>query len=119
MIAFFAAAAPASCGHSFFFFPNWWEFLPEPSPSTGCVVTFLFPGHILPVSLAIVDMLLRLAGLVAIISIIAAGVIYMTAGGQYEKTAAAKTRIYNSLIGLAIVAVAAGVVAFIGNSLNS
>lgn len=106
--------AVSNCDHPFFFIPHWWEYL---KTNADCTVAFNFPGDILPVALAIVDMLLRVAGLVAIISIIYSGVIYMTAGGQFEKTAAAKTRIYNSLAGLAIVAVAAGAVAFIGNSL--
>lgn len=112
MITYIAAA---TCKHTFFFFPSWWEFL-KAEPYPQCF-SFTFPGDILPVSLAIVDMILRVAGLVAIVSIIYAGVMYMTAGGQFEKTAAAKTRIYNSLAGLAIVAVAAGVVAFIGKTL--
>lgn len=107
--------AVATCKHTFFFFPSWWEFL-KTEPYPQCF-SFAFPNDILPVSLAIVDMLLRVAGFVAIISIILAGATYMTAGGQFEKTAAAKTRIYNSLAGLAIVSVAAGVVAFIGNRL--
>ena len=118
MISFFAA--DTICNHSFFFIPNWWEYLNTSAQPQlpNCAIVFNFPGDILPVALAVVDMILRLAGLVAIVSIIVAGVIYMTAGGQFEKTAAAKTRIYNSLAGLGIVAVAAGAVAFIGNSLN-
>lgn len=110
---FFAATA---CKHSFFFLPSWWEYLPEPKPP-NCAVSFSFPNDILPVGLAIVDMLLRVAGLVAIVSIIIAGVAYMTAGGDVQKTASARKRIYNALIGLAIVAIASGLVAFIGNTL--
>lgn len=113
--SFFFAAT--SCSHSFFFFPNWWEYLPtQPSPP-DCSIAFTFPGDLLAVGLAVVDMLLRAAGLVAIISIIAAGVSYITAAGTVEKTASARRRIYNSLIGLAVVAIASGSVAFIGNTL--
>lgn len=107
----------AACSHTFFFFPPWWEYLAKPSGS-DCSIVFKFPHDILPVSLAIVDMVMRVAGLVAIISIIIAGVGYMTAAGDVQKTASARKRIYNSLIGLAIVAIASGVVAFIGNSLG-
>lgn len=111
---FFAAT---SCRNSFFFLPTWWEYLPEPKPPT-CVINFNFPNDILPVGLAIIDMLLRVAGLIAIVSIIIAGISYITAAGAVEKTASARKRIYNSLIGLAIVAIASGVVAFIGNKLG-
>ncbi len=102
---------------TFFFLPPWWEYLPKQPTLPDCSITFNFPGDLLAVSLAIVDMLLRVAGLVAIMSIIIAGVGYITAGGMVEKTASARKRIYNALIGLAVVAVASGVVAFIGNSL--
>jgi hypothetical protein len=113
----FAAACP---GGNFFFFPHWWKYITTSTvDSSGkCVPTLVFPNDIPAVGLAILDMLLRAAGLVAIISIIAAGVIYITASGNPEKAASARKRIYNSLIGLAIVFIAAAVVAFIGNSLG-
>lgn len=123
MFAFFIAELPSiffaatTCKHSFFFLPTWWEYLPEPQPP-NCDITFNFPDDLLAVALAIIDMLMRVAGLVAIVSIIIAGVGYIIAAGQVEKTVSARKRIYNALIGLAIVAIASGLVAFIGNSLN-
>ncbi len=113
----FAAACTIS-KHVFFFFPPWWEYLKGTNDLGQCLPDFTFPHDILPVGLAIIDMLMRAAGLIAIVSIIIAGVGYITAAGDIQKTASARKRIYNSLIGLAIVAIASGVVAFIGNSLN-
>lgn len=118
--SFFLAATSkaAACSHQFFFIPTWWEYLPDNRFAANCSISnFDFPSDILPVGLAVVDMLLRVAGLVAIVSIIIAGVAYMTAGGDVQKTASARKRIYNALIGLAIVAIASGLVAFIGNTL--
>lgn len=110
--------AAIKCAHTFFFLPPWWEYLPASKFAADCSIkAFNFPGDLLPVGLAVVDMLLRVAGLVAIVSIIIAGVQYITASGMVEKTASARKRIYNALIGLAIVAIASGVVAFIGNTL--
>ena len=104
---------------TFFFLPNWWEYLNGSLDPLGkCTPDVNFPHVILPIGLAIIDMLIRLGGLVAIISIIIAGVTYITSGGNPENTVKARRRIYNSLIGLAIVFVAAGAVAFIGNSLS-
>ena len=111
---FFAAI---ECSKSFFFIPPWWEYISPSKILDDCSIAFSFPSDILPVSLAIVDMLLRVAGLVAIVSIIIAGVAYITAGGDVQKAASARKRIYNALIGLAVVAIASGVVAFIGNTL--
>ena len=118
--AFFAATATPLCPlpkKLFFVLPPWWEYLKGKKEFGNCVPDFTFPNDILPIGLAVVDMLLRVAGLIAIVSIIIAGVAYITAGGDVQKTASARKRIYNALIGLAIVAVASGVVAFIGNKL--
>ena len=116
--SFFAAACSAKA--TFFFIPAWYEYLKVAQDTTGaCAVqNFKFPDDLLPVGLAVVDMLVRLGGFVAIVSIIIAGVTYMSSGGDAQKAASARKRIYNSLIGLVIVFVAAGVIAFIGNSLG-
>lgn len=109
--------AATTCTHSFFFLPSWWEYLPTPTPP-ACDITFTFPGDIWAVGLAILDMLLRIAGFVAVISIIIAGVGYITAQGNPERGASARKRLQNSLIGLAIAMIAVAVVSFIGNSLT-
>ncbi|HEX5395336.1 MAG TPA: hypothetical protein VFW52_03245 [Candidatus Saccharimonadales bacterium] len=79
---------------------------------------FQFPGDIWLVAVAIVEALLRIAGFVAVIAIIASGVRYMFSGGNPEKAASARRGIINSFIGLAIALVAAGFVAFLGNKLG-
>jgi hypothetical protein len=112
--AYFAAT---SCNHQFFFLPPWWEFLPTPQPPE-CSISFNPPGDIWLVGLAILDMLLRIGGFLAVISIIIAGVQYITSGGSIEKGASARKRIVNSLIGLAIVLIASGAVRFIGNQIG-
>lgn len=104
----------------FFFFPHWYKYLHLSGKlEADCSIadSFIFPGDIWLVALAILDMLLRLAGFVAVVSIIIAGVGYMASGGNPEKATAARRRIYNSLIGLAIALMATVFVAFIGNRL--
>jgi hypothetical protein len=115
----FAAAGPCS-GGSFFGIPHWWEYLKVQKDSLGqCAIpTFNFPNDILAVGLAIIDILLRVAGIVAVISIIIAGISYIGAAGAADKITASRKRIQNALIGLAIVLVASAVVSFIGNSLT-
>jgi len=58
-----------------------------------------------------------LAGFVAVVAIIIAGVRYMGAGGNPEKAASARKGLYNGLLGLVIALTATAIVAFIGNSL--
>jgi hypothetical protein len=106
--------------HAFFGFPHWWKYI-----QTGhydglgnCTPEVVFPNGVWSIAFAITDMLLYLAGIVAVISIIIAGVSHITSDGNPEKAAAARKRIWNSLIGLGIVLVATGFVAFIGNRLG-
>jgi hypothetical protein len=71
----------------------------------------------LAVGFAVIEMLLRIGGFVAVIAVIAAGVRYMTAGGNPEKAASARKSLYYAIAGLFIVLTAVAVVAFIGGVL--
>lgn len=120
---FFTPVLAVSCdARKFFFFPPWWEYLRTgPDNVGGCMILtngFQF-SDILAVGLAILDILLRIAGFVAVISIVWAGVNYMTTQGNAEKAAAARKRLYNALIGLSLVFVATALVTFIGHRLAS
>lgn len=110
--------AATACKNSFFGFPVWWKYLKQQPQPPGCEVVLDFPEEIWAIALAAVDMLLYAAGIVAVISIIIAGVGYITSQGNTEKTTSARRRIVNSLIGLAIVVIATFVVGFIGNSIG-
>jgi len=120
-LTFFAANVGDSCkpvAHAFFFLPTWWEYLTTKIDALGeCSPVFTFPGDILNVGLALLDMLLRVAGFAAVISIVIAGAQYILANGVTDKAAAARRRLYNSLIGLAIALTATALVTFVGNQL--
>ena len=107
-----------ACSSKFFFIPNWWEFLPTQPKAPSCDITFTFPGDIWALGLAVLDILLRLAGFIAVISIIIAGFMYISSLGNPEKGVSARKRLQNSLIGLGIVIVATALVTFIGNNLG-
>jgi hypothetical protein len=116
---FFAATGCTLPKTTFLFLPPWWEYIPSGSvdPLGQCSPNFVFPGDIWLVGLAVLDMLLRLAGFAAVISIIIAGFQYQFTGGSADKAAAARRRIINSLLGLAIALIAAAIVTFVGNQL--
>ena len=120
----FAAAGhpcklPGTDDNPFFGFPHWWEYLSGTKDQLDkCVPNFNFPSDILPVGLAIIDILLRFAGIAAVVSIIIAGFGYMAATGSPDKITASRKRIINSIVGLLIVIIAASVVSFIGNSIG-
>lgn len=101
---------------SFFFFPHWWEYLKKQKNAIGqCVPVINFPHDILLIGLAVLDMLLRLAGFVAVISIMVAGAQLVLSEGNVEKATSSRNRLINSLIGLAVAVTATALVAMIGN----
>lgn len=117
-----AATSCARPESKFFFIPNWWKYIPKDRwhvDAIGqCSATYVFPGDIWPIALAVVDILLAVAGFIAVISIIVAGIEYLTTMGNAEKGVSARKRIVNSLIGLALVLVATTAVSFIGGSVG-
>jgi hypothetical protein len=119
---FFLAKVGDACtpkGSTFFGLPHWWQYLPAQVDGIGqCSPVVTFPDDLLAIGLAITNILLRIAGLAAVISIVIAGISLITAVGATDKITAARKRIQNALIGLGIVLIAAAVVSFIGNSLK-
>ncbi|HEY5550161.1 MAG TPA: hypothetical protein VIK37_03140 [Candidatus Saccharimonadales bacterium] len=113
--------AACSGNNLFFFLPPWYKYLlPDKMNPTSCSLTdaFQFPNDIWLIGIAVLEMLLRLAGLAAVVAIIFSGVRYMFAGGNVEKAVSARRALVNSFIGLGVALVAAGFVAFIGNRLG-
>jgi len=106
--------------HAFFGFPHWWKYVNkgEYDGLGHCLPKVNFPSGIWGVALAVVDMMLYVAGIVAVVSIIIAGISYVTAAGSSDKITSARKRIVNSLVGLAIVIVASATVSFIGNAIG-
>lgn len=106
----------------FFFLPPWYEYLKMAPDQLGrCSPTVHFPqdlGALWGILLAGIDILLRLGGFIAVISIIVAGIDYMMTMGNSEKGVSARKRVVNSIIGLAIVLVAIGLVNFIGKNIG-
>lgn len=123
------AAAPKCPEATFFSLPTWYKYLPkdeELSQLSGkCEVKFTlmdngkFNGDgIILVTLAIVDILIRVAGLVALGFIIFGGFQYMTSQGSPDNAKAAQNTILNAVIGLVVALLAASIVAFVGFSLG-
>lgn len=99
----------------------WYHYLRMSSVDGACEVqNFHLLGansSILLILLALIDDLLRVAGLLAVIFVIYAGIKYITSQGSPDKTAAAQRTIMNALIGLVIAVLSIQLVAFLGNQL--
>lgn len=99
--------------------PTWYHYIERAADETGrCGLIFNFPDDLGLVALAVVEILLRVAALVAIGFVIAGGFKYITSEGEPERAKSAQQSIVNALIGLAIALLATGIVAFIGGQLT-
>lgn len=98
----------------------WYKYLKGQQDSFGkCVASISGWNDMWLIGLAIIDSLIKIAGLVAVVYVIYGGFLYMTSSGEPDKTKSAKDAILNALIGLVIAIIASGVVSFIGNKLSS
>lgn len=117
----FLAAIPAKCNNTFFGLPPWYKYL-QLDPSTCEVVNFELLGTgansgLLLIALAIVDLLLRVAGIVAVAFVIWGGFNFITSQAEPDKLAQARHTIINALIGLGLAIMATSIVVFVGNRL--
>lgn len=118
-------ASPPACPKPRFLgiFVPWYEYLgvSKDAATNRCSVDgFSFLGShsgLLLIGLAILDDLVRLAGLVAVGYIIYGGIQYVTSQGSPDATSKARQTIINALIGLVLAIVAAALVSYIGGQL--
>lgn len=124
----YVAALPPECSKGFFGLPHWYEYLPmEYDPvSQTCNVSKDFQllgsgsdSGLLLIGLALVDMALRVAGLVAVGFVLWGGFKFLTSQGEPDAIARARNTIINALIGLVLTIVATALVVFVGRTLSS
>lgn len=106
------------CGDRVFLgLPAWDKYLEHENENGRCTPVFEGLGSVLPISIAVLEAVIRLGGLVAVVMIIVGSFKFMTSQGNADNAAAARKTIINSLIGLVIVVIATSVVGFLGNTL--
>lgn len=105
-------------GGGFFAFPHWYEYLDGIRSGNGCVPQVHSLSDVWLIVAAVIEILLRIAGIVAVIFVIYAGFSYTTSQGDPEGTGRAKSTLVNALIGLAIAVTAAAIVSFIAKSIS-
>ena len=95
-----------ACGHDFRFLA-----VPSGQPNAG-------PSDIPLVAIAVVEILLRIAALVAIGYVVFGGTKYVVSQGEPDKISEAKGTIINALAGLLLATFSIAIVAFLGNRLG-
>lgn len=123
----------------FFGMPTWYKYLPVKAPDCNIeikdkVVTsatdnkgkvtytvdtkFSFKSLML-IALAIIEILLVLAGILAVIFVMIGGFNYIISQGEPDKIAKAKNTIINALVGAVIAIIASQVVVYIGSAFGA
>lgn len=107
----------------------WYNYLPyEKDTKTGkCSINYPKNASgevdssrvIILVALAMIDILMGFAGIIAFIFIIVSGFKFVLSQGDPGKEKAARESLQNAVIGLVIALVAIGVVNFVGNALKA
>ena len=120
---------PGTCKKPRFFgLPAWFEYLDyHKSDLTGrCEVVLRtapdnkvdFMANFLPIGLAVLDLLLMVAGVITVGFIIYGGIKYILSQGQPDSTRAALHTIINALVGGVIAMMGVAIVSFIGSRLG-
>ncbi|MDZ7785870.1 MAG: pilin [Candidatus Saccharibacteria bacterium] len=119
----YGQGSPEHCtreSSTFLNFPTWYKYLDPTFTDGECKLDLDFEetSTYTAIFFAILEIILRIAGLVAVIFVIVGGFTFITSDGQPEKAKNARWTILNALIGLAIALSATVLVNFIGNNLG-
>ena len=120
-----APVSAAPCSESVFFgLPTWYKYLETevvPDPVTGnntCNVSIEGIGDVWLIVAAVIDMLLRVAAMIAVAFIIYGGVSYILSQSQPDKVSQALKTTINAVVGLIVAIVATAAVSFLAGSIG-
>ena len=111
----------ASCsGGGFLGFPTWYHYLQGTTDSANglCSPQIIGLSDIWLIVAAVIEILLRVAALVAVVFVMIGGFNFVTSQGEPDRTSKARGAIINALIGLVISVLAAVIIGFIAGSIN-
>lgn len=100
-------------GGSFFGLPKWYKYLDGQGDKVECTPIITGINDIWLIVLAVIEILLRVAILVAIGFMLYGGIKFITSRGNPEKINSARNTVQDSLVGIVIAVVATAVVGFI------
>lgn len=114
-----SVALAANCKQTFLGIKPWNQYLTTVDTGDGCKIEY--PAEvgdtILKVSIAIVDMLVRLAGIVAFVYLVLSGFRFVLSQGDPSKEKSARSAAFNAVIGMVIAIISTSLIGFITRSL--
>jgi hypothetical protein len=114
----FAAATGCGSSSNFLLFPTWYEYLHKTVINGLCTPQLNSLADIWLIVAAVIEIMLRIAALVAVGYTMYGGFTYVTSQGEPGKTAKARDTIISALAGLAIAVIAAVLVGFIAGRIS-
>lgn len=109
----------AACdGGSFLGLPKWYKYLDGEGSGVDCSPTLSGIGDIWLIVMAIIEILLRVAAIVAVVYVVIGGFKFITSRGNPDKINSARNTLQDGLIGLIIAVIATAVVSFIARSIG-
>ena len=113
-----AVAKPCTNGGGFLGFPSWYEYLPGHVVNGQCTPSIASLSNIWLIVAAVIEILLRVAAIVAVVFVLYGAFSYVTSQGQPDGTAKARDTIVNAMIGLAIAVMAAAIVGYLAGHIT-
>jgi len=118
-------AASCDVAQSVYGIPTWYKYLPgETDPADGATCRLVLDFNVgtatsfVAIGIAVIEIMLFVAGIVAVAFIIYGGFRYLISQGNPDQTKVAKDSILNALIGLAITIIATTFVRFLASRLS-
>jgi ABC-type Fe3+ transport system permease subunit len=118
MMSYTLFAAVNCKASSFLGIPKWYAYLPTTTSDGVCSPSLANINDVWLIVAAVIEILLRVAALLAVALVIYGGVSYTMSQGEPDKTSKARNTIINAGIGLTIAVLAAVIVAFVAGSVN-
>lgn len=113
------AATAANCkaeSSNFLGFPTWYKYLDPTFENGECKIDIEIPGSLTPVLFAVLEILLRIVGIISVVFVIYGGFIYLITTGEPEKAKNARTTIFNAVVGLVVAMLATVIVNLVARS---
>jgi hypothetical protein len=105
--------------------PTWYKYLDVERDTSGRCSPVLSGNDAgekvnsaLPIGLAVLEAMIRLAGIVAVAMIFFGGFKYITSQGSPDAAAAGRKTVINAIIGLILVVLSTSLISFVGNNLS-
>ena len=121
-VVFFSSqtlAAPCQPKQQILGLPTWYKYLPGETDQFGrCNPQLNDVNGSLPIGVAVLEVLLRFAGIVAVAMVFYGSFKFITSAGNGEAAAGGRKTVINAMVGLIIVIISTGVVSYIGNSIR-